>query len=160
MKGNFYIGKDRFEDKTMPIPETGCWIWMASTKGKTGYGKFTTDGDHKNISAHRYSYIRYKGAIPSGMCVCHSCDIRLCVNPDHLFLGTHQDNVDDMVQKGRTKNAVGEDNHSKLTTEDVINIRIEYEDIRTSHRDLGKKYNISHSTVGNIIRRKKWKHII
>ena len=90
--------KERFEEK---INKTkNCWLW---TGGKVtgGYGSFKIDGE--KILAHRFSYLQYVGAIPDGMNVCHSCDVPACVNPDHLWIGTQQDNVDDMINKGRAR---------------------------------------------------------
>lgn len=86
----------RFESKFYVTP--GCWIWTGS-KNTGGHGQFTVCG--KCITAHRVSYELYIGPIPEGMWVLHKCDNPPCQNPDHLFLGTRQDNVDDMVRKGR-----------------------------------------------------------
>lgn len=83
----------------------GCWNWKGSIKksmrpGHGGYGQFAITPEEV-FSAHRFSYLWFVGEIPEGLQVLHSCDNRKCVNPDHLFLGTHQDNMDDMKRKGR-----------------------------------------------------------
>lgn len=82
--------------KKIKISKNGCWDWQAQ-KDKDGYGRFQSG------SAHRWSYKHYKGD-PTGLFVCHSCDNPGCVNPDHLWLGTHQDNMKDMVKKNKPRN--------------------------------------------------------
>lgn len=78
-----------------------CWIWAAGSRGKTGYGAFKLN--RKVIDAHRVSYTLHKGEIPKGMYVCHTCDNRKCVNPEHLFLGTPKDNWQDGFDKKKIK---------------------------------------------------------
>ncbi len=87
---------ERFWSKVEKSPD--CWLWKAATA--SGYGTFRGP-DGLMIGAHRMSYILAYGAIPDGLQVLHTCDNKLCVRPDHLFLGTHQDNMDDMLAKGR-----------------------------------------------------------
>lgn len=96
--------KERFLNKVIKL-ENNCWDWDSTYRGANGYPMFywgIVNGKEKNMKASRASFILNKGEIPAGMHVCHSCDNRSCVNPDHLWLGTHQDNMDDRHKKGRT----------------------------------------------------------
>jgi len=86
------------EEMTMPVTECGCWIWMGAIWSR-GYGQWSRGAADRK--AHRQSYREYRGEIPAGLHVLHHCDIPLCVNPDHLFLGTHTDNMRDKIAKGR-----------------------------------------------------------
>ena len=90
--------EERFEEKYIPEPMSGCWLWDTSWH-PGGYGKFWFDGRY--VSAHRMAYMLYVGEIPEGLVVMHTCDVACCVNPDHLRVGTQHDNVSDMVEKGR-----------------------------------------------------------
>ena len=100
---------------------TGCWNWNRK-KRYFGYG--TISEDNKQYLAHRYSYFKLIGDIPEGMCVCHHCDNPGCVNPEHLWLGTQQDNLNDMFRKKRNKAPVGENNaNSKIKEKDVAEIK-------------------------------------
>lgn len=91
---------ERFMEHVMPVPFSGCWFWMASL-GPRGYGQFALDGQDRGsiTAAHRASWILHRGAIPAGLYALHKCDIKICVNPDHLFLGTLRDNSIDHVRK-------------------------------------------------------------
>jgi hypothetical protein len=91
--------KERFYRKFVPVPECGCWLWTAHLNSQ-GYGSFLLKNKTREYS-HRFSWLLHKGNVPVGYDVCHKCDTRSCVNPDHLFLGTRKDNMQDCIRKGR-----------------------------------------------------------
>ncbi len=139
---------------------TRCWVWIAGTSTKGGpkrsvlYGAFRFDD--RMCSAHVVSYILKNGPIRNVLKVCHHCDIPLCVNPKHLFLGTQKENMRDCVNKGRLSDMSGENNpFSILTKANVIAIR---NDPRRNI-EIAPDYNIDNSTVGKIKRKVVWKHI-
>ncbi len=92
---------ERFEEKCVPEPMSGCWIWLGRAHKTHGYGIFSQWP--KLGYAHRFSWTLHYGEIPKGLCVLHKCDVPLCVNPNHLFLGTVKDNMLDMARKGRQR---------------------------------------------------------
>lgn len=151
--------KERFEDKFESITESGCWIWTAYSL-PNGYGRFGLNG--KTELAHRAAYMLYKGRIPEGMCVCHTCDTPACVNPDHLFLGTHVDNMQDCKSKGRlTKgDTKGEINgKSKLTEKSVLEIRDLLNNSPYSQVEISKIYGVFYTAISKIKYRQTWGHI-
>lgn len=90
--------QERFDEKYVPVTESGCWLWTGSSNR---YGHLRVPSAAKAFRAHRVSYELHKGSIPKGMNVLHRCDVTLCVNPDHLFIGTQTDNMRDMIAKSR-----------------------------------------------------------
>lgn len=89
---------DKLQERSIPEPNSGCWIWTAYVSA-SGYGAMCFRG--KRQYAHRLSLIAKNGPIAPGLCVCHRCDNPLCINPDHLFLGSHRENMHDRDKKGR-----------------------------------------------------------
>ena len=139
---------------------TSCWIWIAY-RNPAGYGVIGKKGQTGNILAHRLSYIIHNGKIPKKYCVCHSCDNPFCVNPKHLFLGKQQDNMNDMVKKGRYKKRnipKGEDAfHAKLTWKKVSEIRRRYIRGVFGVPRLAKIYSVNNKTMFSIIHNRTWK---
>lgn len=142
----------RFASKIAPEPNSGCWLWTGSHDDK-GYGRIAlTRG--RPISAHRASWMIHFGEIPRGLVVCHKCDVRSCVNPDHLFLGTNKDNSQDAVRKGRMAFGARQGG-AKLTDEIVRKIRLSIE----GPAALAKQYGVSHATIIRARRGDCWRHL-
>ena len=141
--------KERFEKYVERTSHPkGCHIWKGAIFNDSGYGRIQVDG--KSELAHRIAYIIYHENIPDGKFVLHRCDNRLCVNDDHLFIGTHQDNMDDMVSKGRQQK--GEDRYNiKLADSQINHIRIEYSKGNICEKELAEKYNVSVGLISMIV---------
>lgn len=132
----------------------GCWIWRNANK-KTGYGILNYHG--QAISAHRYSYTIFKGPIPKKYEVCHTCDVRNCVNPEHLFLGTKSDNMQDCLNKKKFSN--GEKHYAaKITEENVKQIRLR-RSMGEKIKNIANDFGISISSVCDLDKRRTWKHV-
>ena len=154
---------DRFEDKYIPITEMGCWIWMGVLRNGYGGIRVTSNPADSLEGAHRVSYKLFKGEIPDKLYVCHKCDVPSCVNPDHLFLGTAKDNMQDALNKGKLfwkgqkRNFPKGSNHkqAKLTESDVKEIRESTE----PGINLAKRYGVSNNVISRIRLHKIWRHI-
>lgn len=137
--------------------ENGCWLWQAAIN-KRGYGIVKIDG--RSLLAHRASWEIHNGSIPDGLFLCHKCDVRDCVNPGHLFLGTNQDNVTDKENKGRGNQAKGERSpNSKLHRLQVMAIRYRREVLGETVESLGKTYGIAHANISQVCLYRVWKHL-
>jgi hypothetical protein len=176
--------RDKIREFSCPEPNTGCWLWeRATTRG--GYGNVWVNG--RIYRAHRASYEAFVGAIAPGLSVCHKCDTPACVNPDHLFLGSNEDNARDKVRKGRQlrgerhhwrcrpesrpsgarhgsktkpeRIARGEANaHARLT---VATVRMARQRVQAgeSQTRVAADLGVSLTTVNNAVRRTSWRHV-
>lgn len=135
-------------------PVSGCWDWRGAKYVK-GYGNIRINGVRH--LAHRLSFELHRGSIPAGLCVCHTCDNRACVNPAHLFIGTNSDNVADKVAKGRQSRLPGMRNgRAKLTEQEVVDIRASVGVTATS---LARRYGVSIALISEILLGKSWAHL-
>lgn len=133
-----------------------CWEWQGGKTASGGYGKY---GSHKqNILAHRFSWELTNGKIPDSLFVLHKCDNPGCVNPNHLFVGTQQDNVTDRELKMRGNQPKGEKHGmARLSFSQVNEIRQRYASGTISQSELGKEYGVTQPMIGKIVRRENWK---
>lgn len=134
----------------------GCWNWTAARLG-SGYGSFSRGRGTPNSGAHRVAWELTNGPVPSSIHVLHRCDNPICVRPDHLFLGTNKDNVDDKVAKGRQSRMIGERNpNAKLNTSDVEEIRRRHHSGQSATA-IASRYGMGQTQISRIIRRETWK---
>lgn len=164
--------KNRIYTNNLPVEErfllkvektNECWVWKAG-KDKNGYGIFRFNG--RNRPAHRVSYELFVNTIPSEMIICHKCDNKLCVRPDHLFLGTNKTNSIDCSNKKRNiaqtnpeKVPKGEKHgNAKLTKEIVLNVLKEYEDSK-SKKIIMNKFGLKIYTINNILGGRTWNSV-
>ncbi len=132
-----------------------CWEWCGS-KDSSHYGMIKSKGT-KNVKAHRASDVVFISPIPTDMQVLHKCDNPGCVNPKHLFLGTHKDNMRDMAEKGRHNTKYGEQApHVRLNWEKVSEIRLRYANGETQEV-VAAAFGINHADVSRIVLNKRWK---
>lgn len=140
---------------------SGCWEWQASRHAPGGYGIIAAPGSTPMLKAHRVSWEIHYGPIPQGMHVLHKCDNKGCVRPDHLFLGTHEDNMRDMKEKGRARGPAmkGQQNgYSKLTDNQAKEI-ISLKRNGWTSRQLSERFGVSRPQIDRIVSGASWKHL-
>lgn len=142
---------EAFHEKYTKTP-SGCWEWNACMS-TAGYGKMTRD--RKTQGAHRIAWKLYHGEIPDGQHVCHTCDNRKCVNPDHLFLGSRQDNMDDMKRKRRHKYGAAHP-HAKLSEADVLEI-FRLRQKGWSLKQIANHFNVDRFPISKIVVGDHWR---
>jgi len=176
--------RERFERKIGPKdPVTGCIPWLGALTGN-GYGAIGGEPSTTMKSAHRVAWELSRGEITDGLFVLHHCDNRACVNPEHLWLGTHEDNMRDMANKGRSQNGSrlhpesrprgtthfsythpekvvrGERHGNSILKDSIVQkIRLEYSNGAVTYQSLSEQYGVSKATIALIIRRKTWSHV-
>jgi hypothetical protein len=139
-----------------------CWNWTGAID-TPGYGAFNYNGKKKN--SHVVAYILTYGSVPDGKIVCHTCSHnRPCCNPNHLYAGTHSDNMLDAIKDGRifahnTGRSGSENINAKLSEEDVREIRA-LRDNGTPYKDIARRYGIHERHAKAIVRREKWKTVL
>lgn len=142
---------DRLDDKFIVDEVTGCWVWVGAV-ASSGYGKIGAGGKWgKTISAHRVAWEKVHGEVPGKLQVLHRCDNKLCVNPQHLWVGTQVDNIQDCISKGRIKT-------TKLTKDQVVMIRSNYQK-GVGTTEISRALNVHQTTIQRVVSRKTWGHI-
>lgn len=140
---------------------TGCWEWRGATSN--GYGYLTVgsrkDGTRHTEKTHKAAYRAFIGDIPAGMHVCHKCDNRKCINPDHLFIGTHLDNMRDRDAKGRNVVIIGtRHTNAKLDDNKVMEARA-LRKTGITYSSLANRYGVNKKTILNAINGITWGHV-
>ena len=146
---------ERFWDKVDVQGPDDCWLWTACTSWN-GYGKIRIDG--KDLRAHRLMYELEVGPIPSDKIVRHTCDTPACVNPKHLLLGTHKENSQDQVERGRSYKGSKNPN-AVLNEEKVLQIRQLFDTEGKSAVDLAQLFAINLWIIKKVVYRQQWRHI-
>lgn len=142
---------DRNVDKS-----SGCWVWKGY-KGKLGYS--VVHYDNKPMQGHRASYLIYKGNIPKELQVCHTCDNRACLNPEHLYLGSAKDNARDRDQRGRKASTLGSKNgNNKLCENQVVQIKKMLNEGKTLP-EIAKYFPVTKSNIWCIKKGISWSHV-
>ncbi len=141
------------------IKENGECLEWTNGKSSHGYGRLWVDG--RAYQTHRLSAHLFNGFdINSKLLVCHKCDNPICINPKHLFIGTHTDNQRDKWRKGRGKPLIGSNNPSaKMDEYTIINIKLDYEN-GMSRSQIAKKYETSYFNIRDIVTGRSWKHVV
>ena len=145
---------ERLDNNSIPVTESGCLIWTGPVNHE-GYGHISYNG--KSSRVHMVSYELNYGKIPNGLIVCHKCDIPSCFNPNHLFLGTNQDNMKDRDNKGRQYDRTGIRNgRAKLDIDKANQIRKIFSSQKISKAKLGRIYGVSLPTISDVVNNIRW----
>lgn len=156
---------ERVMPKVIPIPWSGCWIFMGALND-SGYGIVGKGGRGSgNDRAHRVTYQYFRGPIPDGMFVCHHCDVPSCCNPEHLFLGTNNDNMRDCREKGRASkpprnpHVVGVVHPGAKLDDEKVRLIRELRREGWTLQALADKFGVGDVTIHHITKRNRWRHV-
>jgi hypothetical protein len=145
---------------SIPEPNSGCWLWLG-TMTNSGYGMIGSGGNRKNggkpMGAHQAAWVVSRGAIPGGMQVCHHCDVKVCINPDHLYLGTPKKNMEDAAARGRLRRGM-ERRNAKFSDDDIRDIRKRHASGET-YCAIGRAFGVGHTHVRKIVTGEIWAHV-
>lgn len=147
------MSEEQFWSRASRVGE--CWIWQGSLT-TNGYGRLLVKG--RWLGTHKIAFLLSHGSVPDGLEVCHTCDNRACIRPDHLFLGTHRENMQDMKTKGRSTYGTKHFN-AQLTEDDIRQIRALYVPWKVTCRQLGEMFGTSYKNISRIVRREAWAHV-
>src|SRR5438270_8363407 len=147
--------RERFLAQVCPEPKSGCWLWRGPLN-PDGYGMASFES--RRYPAHRLGWLLFRSEIEPGLVISHKCDVRACVNPDHLFLGTPADNMRDMKEKGRKP--MGEKHYrAKLTAAQVSRIRAMLSEDRMYISEIAREFGVSYSTIHGIKTGTRWQGV-
>lgn len=142
--------EERLRHRGWNITEDGCWNWKGTIHKRSGYG--VLQFQYRSREVHVLAYGLWVSPVTPGAIIRHSCDNRICMNPEHLLSGTHADNMNDKMQRGRYRCLEGAAHpNAKLTTQEVLDIRKEYVSGRLSQNMLAEVYGVSSCTIWSIV---------
>ena len=148
----------RFWDRVIPEPNSGCWLWTAALD-TDGYGAIHRGKSGHTVKAHHVAWELYRGLRPWGVWVLHTCDTPSCVNPDHLYLGTPAQNSADRSRRGRAKGGRGSRHRlAKLHEKDIPEIRRLLRE-GVLQTEIGRRYNVTNGTISRISTGLIWRHV-
>ena len=152
------LDSEFFEKNSIPVPHSGCWIWSGPIWDSNGYGRISrSKSQGGDVGAHRASFLAHKGEIPENLVVRHSCDTPLCVNPDHLSLGTPSDNKHDSVIRKRHTHGRTMWN-ATLTESQIPEIRRMLA-LGISQSEVARRFGVSHGVIYRIDHKVTWRHV-